>query len=141
MDDGRALAVTDWDGDGDLDLWLSNRTGPRVKFLRNDIVDDNQSLTLSLQGVASNRDAIGARATVTVKTNGTARTSSQTVRAGESFLSQSSKTLTFGIANGNPSKKLKFDGRATSLPKSSQELKPTAVINSLKAAGTQPSCR
>ena len=100
VDDGRALAVTDWDGDGDLDLWLSNRTGPRVKFLRNDIVDDNQSLTLSLQGVASNRDAIGARATVTVKTNGEARTSSQTVRAGESFLSQSSKTLTFGIANG-----------------------------------------
>ena len=24
-DDGRAIAVTDWDQDGDLDLWISNR--------------------------------------------------------------------------------------------------------------------
>ena len=27
-DDGRALAVTDWDGDGDLDLWARNRNAP-----------------------------------------------------------------------------------------------------------------
>lgn len=26
-DDGRALAVTDWDQDGDLDLWVTDRTG------------------------------------------------------------------------------------------------------------------
>ena len=28
-DDGRAIGVVDWDHDGDLDLWLANRSGPR----------------------------------------------------------------------------------------------------------------
>jgi len=28
LDDGRGLAVVDWDQDGDLDFWISNRTGP-----------------------------------------------------------------------------------------------------------------
>ena len=27
-DDGRGVSVTDWDHDGDLDVWLANRTGP-----------------------------------------------------------------------------------------------------------------
>ena len=32
LDDGRALAVVDWDQDGDLDIWVSNRTGPQVRL-------------------------------------------------------------------------------------------------------------
>jgi len=31
-DDGRGLALTDWDQDGDLDVWISNRTAPRLRF-------------------------------------------------------------------------------------------------------------
>ena len=34
-DDARAVAVVDWDRDGDLDLWVTNRTAPRVRLLRN----------------------------------------------------------------------------------------------------------
>ena len=33
LDDGRGAATVDWDLDGDQDLWVTNRTGPRVRFL------------------------------------------------------------------------------------------------------------
>ena len=35
QDDGRAVVQVDWDQDGDLDLWISNRTAPRLRFLKN----------------------------------------------------------------------------------------------------------
>ena len=35
-DDGRAVALVDWDHDGDLDLWISNRSSPRLRLMRND---------------------------------------------------------------------------------------------------------
>ena len=31
-DDGRGLATVDWDFDGDLDVWMTNRNSPRVRF-------------------------------------------------------------------------------------------------------------
>ncbi|MEE3179012.1 MAG: hypothetical protein VX317_04960, partial [Verrucomicrobiota bacterium] len=30
-DDARALSPVDWDHDGDLDLWISNRNAPRLR--------------------------------------------------------------------------------------------------------------
>ena len=33
--DARALALTDWDGDGDIDLWLKSRTAPALAYLEN----------------------------------------------------------------------------------------------------------
>lgn len=94
IDDGRAIAVTDWDRDGDLDFWTTQRNGPRLRFIRNDVSRQNNHLTLELEGVLCNRDAIGARASLTTSTG---RTLVRSVRAGDSFLSQSSKTLHFGL--------------------------------------------
>ena len=37
IDDGRALIATDWDHDGDLDIWSTNRTAPRIRFLKNNL--------------------------------------------------------------------------------------------------------
>jgi len=98
-DDGRALAITDWDRDGDLDLWVSNRTAPRVRLLRNDYISKPNALMLRLEGDPTKgtpRDAIGAIATVTL--SDTTKVTRQ-VTAGAGFLSQSSKWLHFGLGS------------------------------------------
>ncbi len=97
IDDGRGLAVSDWDGDGDLDLWLTQRNGPRIRFLRNDVSNQPNALTFELKGATCNRDAIGARLTARTSKD---RVLTQTVRAGDSFLSQSTKALHVGLEEG-----------------------------------------
>jgi len=102
-DDGRALITVDWDHDGDLDVWISNRNAPRLRFFRNDVPSENHHLALRLQGAGgtTNRDAIGARVEV-VLAGGSSRNSTRpaltkTLRAGDSFLSQSTKWMHFGL--------------------------------------------
>lgn len=97
-DDGRALAVTDWDGDGKLDLWMSNRTSPRLRLLRNNLPDDSNYVTVKLRGVQCNRDAIGARVELFFGAEGGEK-HIRTVRAGEGFLSQSSQWIHFGLGD------------------------------------------
>ncbi len=94
-DDGRGLAVVDWDQDGDLDFWLANRTAPSVRFLENRLAPDAGYLALQLQGTSVNRDAIGAR--VEVRLAGDSTRHVRSLRAGEGFLSQSSKLVHFGL--------------------------------------------
>jgi len=99
IDDGRAVALVDWDHDGDQDLWLLNRTGPQVRFLRNDVASGNRFIDLRLVGdIASgtNRDAIGARLELHLGGEG-ARKRIKTLAAGDGFLGQSSKWLHFGL--------------------------------------------
>jgi hypothetical protein len=97
LDDARAVAQCDWDGDGDVDLWFKNRTGPVLRFWRNDRAPASsggfRSLSLLLAGTTCNRDAVGAR--VTVEAGG--RKLVREVVAGDGFLSQSSRWLVFGL--------------------------------------------
>ncbi len=99
-EDGRGLAVVDWDGDGDLDLWVSNRTAPQVRFLRNDVSQPGQFLAFRLVGTQCNRDAIGARVVLRASAP-TSRPLTKTLRAGDGYLSQSSKWLHFGLGDKN----------------------------------------
>ena len=103
MDDARAIAVADWDFDGDLDLWISNRTAPRVRFLRNDFPSGSHFLAIRLEGngKTSNRDAIGARVEVESLQGGKATRHIKTLHAGEGFISQSSKWLHFGLGEAD----------------------------------------
>jgi tetratricopeptide (TPR) repeat protein len=96
-DDGRAAARVDWDMDGDLDLVLSSRSGPRARVLLNGQESGNDWVAFRLVGNDKNRDAIGARVTVGLA-DGTLRV--RTLRAGEGYLAQSSKWLHFGLGRG-----------------------------------------
>ena len=96
IDDSRGLAVMDIDRDGDPDYLLTNRTAPRFRVLRNDINHQNNWLVLNLIGdpkMGCSSDAIGARVEVSVD----GRKIFRTLYAGDAFLSQSSKSLRFGL--------------------------------------------
>ena len=97
-DDGRALAVTDWDHDGDLDLWWRNRTAPRLRFTLNQQEPNDDAVSIRLIGKQANADAIGAR--VELKTDPSGPSLVRSVQAGGYFLSQSTKWLHFGLGHG-----------------------------------------
>jgi tetratricopeptide (TPR) repeat protein len=94
-DDSRAFALTDLDGDGRLEVFLKNRSGPQIRVLRNTLPVDWDAIAIRLQGTKSNRDAVGAVATVEC----TGRRQRQMLRAGSGFVSQHTKELLFGLGD------------------------------------------
>ena len=107
-DDGRGVALVDWDRDGDLDLWISNRNAPRLRMLLNASSPHHHFLAIRLvgDGATTNRDAIGARVEVYPEVAASPKKLIKTVRAGEAFLSQSSKWLHFGLGDAEGIEKL-----------------------------------
>ena len=95
LDDARTPVSVDWDQDGDLDLWVGNRTAPQLRFMRNDMPQENHFVALRLRGYKANRDGIGAR--VEVWTANDSVPLIKTLKAGDGFLGQSSKWLHFGL--------------------------------------------
>ena len=89
---GRGSAYSDIDGDGDLDVVLTQINGPPL-LLRNNQSLGNHWLRLKLVGTKSNRDAIGAW----VKVRVVGRTLAQQVMPTKGYLSQSELPLTFGL--------------------------------------------
>jgi hypothetical protein len=88
----RGSATADFDHDGDVDLLVSN-AGQATELFRNELPPGKGWLTVRLEGTRCNRNAIGARVEVLAAGMRQARE----VRAGSSYLSQSSLALTFGL--------------------------------------------
>ncbi len=105
-DDGRGLATVDWDFDGDLDVWLTARTAPRVRFLKNN-AQPRPFVAFKLRGdgILANRDAIGARLELHLR-GSKHPVRIRTLRGGEGFLSQSSNWLHFGLGDATGIEKL-----------------------------------
>jgi thiol-disulfide isomerase/thioredoxin len=116
-DDARAVVPVDWDGDGDLDLWLANRTAPMLRFLRNSHAETRPPkaapdwVQVRVEASQGARDAIGAR--VTLELAGGTRLV-RVLKAGEGFLTQSSKWLHFGVgATGSVERaRVRWPGRS-----------------------------
>ncbi len=89
---GRGSAYADVDGDGDLDLALTQAGGPAL-LLRNDYVGGNHWLRVRLAGRAPNREALGA----VVELSAGGVTQRRTVMAARSYQSQSELPVTFGL--------------------------------------------
>lgn len=90
----RGLAVLDADLDGLPDLIFTNIDEGHPQLLMNRSQSDYNWLNLQLEGIVSNRDAIGAR--VVVKRTDDIQLV-QEVRAGGSYQSSGTKTLFFGL--------------------------------------------
>jgi len=97
LDDARAVATTDWDHDGDVDVIITSRNGPQLRILSNENKKQNGYLHFKLVGTTSNRDAIGAR--IELFLAGRDAPLVKFVSAGSGSLSQSSKRLFFGLGD------------------------------------------
>jgi hypothetical protein len=94
---GRGAAYADIDGDGDLDVVLTQASGP-PHLLRNDWPGPSRYVRVKLVGSADNRDAIGAW--IEAEIGG--RRLRRQVMPTRGYLSQSELPVTFGLAGHAP---------------------------------------
>ena len=92
----RGAAFADIDGDGDLDLAVSENGGPGRLF-RNDGGERNRWVGFRLRGSDSNRDGIGAKITLTIEENGVERAETRIVKNASGYASQSQLEVVFGL--------------------------------------------
>jgi hypothetical protein len=90
----RGCAFGDFDNDGDLDVIIMNQNEP-PSLLRNDSPAANNWLKIRLEGVKSNRSAIGAR--VLVRYGG--KVQAQELMSQSSYLSSNDPRLHFGLGS------------------------------------------
>lgn len=100
--DGRGMAVSDFDNDGDLDIVINNNPGDsgieeraRATLLRNNVGERRNWVAVEVRGTKSNRDAIGTVVTAQLGADKQMRM----VTAGSSYASQHSARLYFGLGD------------------------------------------
>ncbi len=98
--DARGMAVADFDNDGDMDIVINNNPGDsgraemaQAVLLRNNTGEHRNWLAIELRGSQSNRDGVGAVATIESGSGKQLRY----VTAGSGYASQQSARLYFGL--------------------------------------------
>ena len=131
-DDARAVAKCDWDFDGDLDLWVANRTAPQVRFLQNKMGSQRHFIALRLIGRQSNRDAIGAQVLLTVVNGDRSATLRGSVRAEKVTWAKAPSGSTLDWATGRRFKGWRFVGPVEDSNNSSLLRDSITALNSQK---------
>jgi len=90
----RGCAFGDFDNDGDIDVLIIN-LNENPSLLRNDLQGKQNWVKVKLEGVKSNRSAIGAR----VLAHYGGKTQAQCVLSQSSFYSSNDPRLHFGLGN------------------------------------------
>jgi hypothetical protein len=101
---GRGSSYADIDGDGDLDVVITENGGP-AHLYRNDGGNRLHGLRLELKGHVSNRDALGARVKVEVGK----LTERRQLFLSKGYLSSVEHALTFGLGEANQADKVTID--------------------------------
>ena len=89
---GRGISCFDYDHDGDVDILIANN-GAAPNLYRNNSIDENNYMQISLLGVSGNREAVGAKITITVGENAQFRE----LRLGSNYLSNDPVIAYFGV--------------------------------------------
>lgn len=135
---GRGCAYADIDGDGDLDA-VFTQIGGAPKLLRNDLDLRARWLRVRLVGTGTgiNRDAIGTEVQLTAGNV----TQSRFVSPSRSYLSQSERTLTFGLGKSMAPEKLTINwpgGKSQVITRDQMDLSPgRELIISIPPTTTQ----
>ena len=95
IEDGRGVAIADFDHDGQVDILLTNFAGPAVLMMGRGA--HGHWLEIHLRGAAPNTRAVGAVVRVTT-THGV---QTRQVSCGGNFLSSGSPTLHFGLGDAD----------------------------------------
>jgi Flp pilus assembly protein TadD/peroxiredoxin len=95
-DDSQAFALADYDHDGRIEVFLTNRTGPQLRLLGCEMQGLGNSIAFRLRGTKSNRDAVGAVIILETEQG----TQTRLLEAGTGFCSQHSKDIFFGLGKG-----------------------------------------
>ncbi|MEM7353513.1 MAG: CRTAC1 family protein [Acidobacteriota bacterium] len=125
--DGRGIGMADFDNDGLLDLYQTNANQPALLH-HNRSKGAGNWVQLKLTGTQSNRDAIGARVTITAG----GETYLREVNGGNAYSSQSTLRLHFGLGQAQrvDSVEIRWPGGAVE-KLAAKEGEPPLPINAL----------
>jgi hypothetical protein len=132
---GRGLATADIDGDGDLDLVISEVGGP-LRILRNDQQTGNRSLRVRLDGPPGNRRGVGA----VIDIEACGRKQRQQMMPNRGFSSVSEAVATFGLGTcADPARiQVTWPGKKTTVVEGVREKMVLVALQAAKGPDARP---